>query len=511
MTDPLFIVHRRSHHFLIKDIKHPSVTRMCLELAMKYVQYKQVPQYGQMVRVADKVYAASNPQRQWFSFHINQWADFERALEKAWIKRECYGIVDTPYYTPDEVTWEFKTDKVPRDYQKDILSNYLLHDEPRNKLISFQTGKGKGLTLQLAIKALKARLLLVVKPMYCEKWKKEMHDVFDVPDKEVVVVRGSAMLQSLIDKAVLGQAPPAAIILSLPTYQLWIKAYEESAELAKMTGYNCTPDELNEILGIGVRAVDEVHMHFHQVFKTDLYTHVPKSICMSATLFNKDPFVKRMYETMFPVTQRYTELELSRYIDVTAVMYSFHKPELMRTVAYGSTFFNSGVLEQSIQDRVQTRDRWLELIKHIVDIGYMKVTRPKKRVAIYVYLQTTIALVVSYLQRYYPDLKVSSYMGGDPLSNILEADICVTTVGSAGTALDIPDLTNVILARDIGSMQANVQLVGRLRALPDGHPVQMHYLFAGNLDAPSKYHEDKKELFRDRVKSQTLYIWAHPL
>lgn len=478
---------------------------------MKYIQYKQVPQHGQMVRVADKVFAASNPKRTWFRFHINQWADFEKALEKAWINRDAYGIVDTPYYKPAEVEWVFKTDKVPRDYQKDILANYLMHDEPRNKLISFQTGKGKGLTLQLALKELKARLLLIVKPMYCEKWKDEMHDVFDLPDKEVVVVRGSAKLQSIIDSALAGKTPAMATIVSLPTYQLWLKAYEESEELAKLTGYNCAPDELNELLGIGVRAVDEVHMHFHQVFKSDLHTHVPKSICMSATLFNKDPFVKRMYETMFPVAQRYAELELSRYIDVTAVMYNFHKPELMRTVAWGSTFFNSGVLEQSIQDRVQTRDRWLELIKHIVDIGYMQVQRPKKRVAIYVYLQSTINLVASYLQNHYPDLKIGKYMGGSAKEEIREADICVTTVGSAGTALDIPDLTNVILARDISSTQANVQLVGRLRALPDNHPVQMHYLFAGNLEAPRKYHEEKKELFRDRVKSQTLYVWAYQL
>jgi superfamily II DNA or RNA helicase len=508
---PLCKIELRSHHFYISDIDSTAVKRVCLTFAMKLMQYKLVPQHGQVVKMPDRVYASSNAQRSWFRFHINSWEAFHKLLYDSNISLDQVQVIPTPYYTPEAIEWEMATTKQARDYQQEILDKYILTDEPKNKLITFQTGRGKGLTLQLAVKSLKARLLLVVKPMYCEKWAREMKDVFVLDDKDVMVVQGSKAVHVLLNKALDGQELPKVVILSLATYQLWINLYETSADEAKLAGYACAPDELCSVLKIGVRAVDEVHMHFHQVFKTDLHTHVPKSICMSATLFNKDAFISSMYELMFPKKDRFKELELKKYINTTAVIFNYAHPDRIRTSARGSTFYNSGVVEESIRSQPKTLNNWLKLITHCVEIGYMQVTRSTKRLVIYAYLQDTVNLIVRHLQQTYPSLTVSSYISGDSLSNILQSHITVSTVGSAGTALDIPDLTNVILARDIASEQANVQLVGRLRQLPDDHPVQMHYLVAANMETSWRYYQAKVKLFAPRVAKQTVHSWGHPV
>jgi hypothetical protein len=500
----------RSHHFVVDKISSTTIKRVCLVFARGLIQYTLQPKHGQVVRHPHATFAASNPSRSWFRFHINHYKEFMSALHEAQVGESQYRIEYEGYYIPDTVQWTFKSDKQARDYQQDIMDNYLLKDEPRSKLVTFQTGRGKGLTLQLTAMKLKARLLLLVKPMYCEKWEKEMHEVFALGKDDVAVVRGMGPLRTLLAKVQEGKPLPKVIILSLITYQLWLKTYEESEELATMMGFPVAPDELCQYLKIGIRAVDEVHMHFHQVFRSDLYTHVGKSIAMSATLFSPDSFMTMMYETMFPKQDRYKELALIQYIDVTAVLYTYRRPEMIKTSPYGSSFYSSAAVEDSMMKHPPTFNNWLNLITHVIKQGFMAIKREKKRLLIYVYLQSTIALIVSKLIREFPDLDVRPYTAQDPLENILRADITVTTVGSAGTALDVPELTHVILARDIASPQANVQLVGRLRKLHDDHPVHMHYLVATNIETSHKYHLQKIKLFEGRVRShKTEYYGPH--
>lgn len=499
----LFTLKKRTHHFVVCNITAGFVKGACITMAKRLIQYKLTVSHGVATRQADKVYASSNTERTWFRFHINHFDEFMKIIHDLNITPEMYTLEETPIYTPAVVEWKLKTDKSAYDYQQAIIDDYLIPEKPRSKLITFQTGKGKGLTLQLTTMQLKSRLLLQVKGMYCVKWEEEMKAVFDLKDDDVCVIRGAQSLQKLIEKAKEGCVRPKVIIMSLTTYQIWLNAYEDS-ELAA-SAFACAPDELCELLGIGIKAVDEVHMHFHQVFKGELYTHVPKSIAMSATLFNKDTFLRKMYEVMFPLLNRYKEMELDQYVDVTAVFFQYKDYTKIRTSPYGSTFFNSGSVEQSIMRHIPTLKNWLNLIGYTVDLGFMQITRPKKKLLIFAYLEDTINLIVGYLQDRYPQFVVNRFMGGDPLSNVMDSDICVSTVGSAGTALDLQDLTNVIMARDMSSAQANVQLLGRLRRLPDKYPVAMHYLVASNLEKSMSYNEEKRKLFADRVRSQSLH------
>lgn len=492
----------RTHHFIVDKITLPAIRLACAQLSRTLVQYKLVPHAGSLIREADRVFAASNPERSWYRFHINSLGEFKKQLDFAGVKYERIDEVIEPLYTPMVVEYELLTDKSAYDYQKNIIDNYLLPEQPYSKLVDFQTGKGKGLTLQLAVQQSKSRLLMIMRASYLEKWRREMHSVFKLKKDDIELVQGADQLRQLISRAKQGKVTAKIIMVGLTTVQMWINVFERDPQALIDGGWQCPPDELCEVLSVGVRAFDEVHQCFHQCFSVDLYTHAPKTISMSATLFTKDPFTMKMYALMFPAEKRFDSLPLTKYADVVAMLYYFNKPEHIRTTAHGSTFHSAGAMETSLLKHKPTLRAWCLLIEEALEDGFMKVKRPKKRVVIYVYLKEMVKELVRVLRMRYPQYRTESYIDKDPLDNILTADITVSTLGSAGTNLDIPDLTNAILARDITSVQSNIQLLGRLRELKsDDHPVTLHYISAANIPKSYEYHLEKVKTFKERVRS----------
>jgi superfamily II DNA or RNA helicase len=98
----------------------------------------------------------------------------------------------------------------------------------------------------------------------------------------------------------------------------------------------------------------------------------------------------------------------------------------------------------------------------------------------------------------YPDKVVNRYCEQDPFENLTEADIIVTTVISAGTAVDIPNLRVVVQTVCISSSVANIQTLGRLRKLV-GKDTRFCYLYAENLNKQRQYHQRRLELYSARV------------
>jgi hypothetical protein len=109
-----------------------------------------------------------------------------------------------------------------------------------------------------------------------------------------------------------------------------------------------------------------------------------------------------------------------------------------------------------------------------------------------------VTVIMNYLKQQYPDKDIRRYIQGEPYENIMEADITITTIMSSGTALDIPNLRTVIALINISSSPANIQLLGRLRKLPD-RSVKYYYVYCNQIRKQVEYHTKKFDLFKDRV------------
>ena len=105
------------------------------------------------------------------------------------------------------------------------------------------------------------------------------------------------------------------------------------------------------------------------------------------------------------------------------------------------------------------------------------------------------------LKKKYPQFDIRRYVSEDPWENLLEPDIIVSTLGSAGTAVDIPNLSTCILTNAIQSIQANRQSFGRLRNLKDNHSLEFVYFVCEDIPKHLDYHVAKKEMMMQRAKS----------
>jgi len=102
------------------------------------------------------------------------------------------------------------------------------------------------------------------------------------------------------------------------------------------------------------------------------------------------------------------------------------------------------------------------------------------------------------------NLRIEKYTSEDEFEVLLNSHIIVSTLGSAGTAVDIPNLITVINTVLVSSSKTNVQALGRLRKLKD-KKVRFIYIYARNHDKHRKYHYDRLNQYRDRVSFIRMY------
>ncbi len=343
---------------------------------------------------------------------------------------------------------------------------------------------------------------IIVKPAYIEKWTDDLIKTYNLSLDDIMVVQGSKHLMALLNLVKEGKLEYKAVIVSNKTFQIWLSMYERLKDETLELGYPIHPHEFFGHIGTGVRLIDEVHQDFHFNFKLDLYTNVEHAISLSATLITQDPFLRSMHDLAYPIKDRYVSPPLDKYINSFAVHYRFRKPDKIRTSEYGSKNYSHGAFEKSVIKHTPTLYGYLGLIDYVLSIGYIKAIKRDKKCIIFAYSVDMCTKIVAFLESKYPDHIVNRYVADDPYENLMQSDIVVSTLGSAGTAVDIPNLTNVILTTAIDSIQSNVQSLGRLRKLDNGATdTEFHYFVCGDVPKHLEYHNRKKEMLSQRAKT----------
>ena len=490
-----------SHHFEVSRLS-PRGKGVCSSFAMPLVSWKNSGGRGFSARQMDKVYAASDASRVYFRFHINLLEEFKEHLKKNLVLDYQVTWETVPMYEPVKVELPVRSHWQLRENQIERV-DYLVNSPHPSRLLTMPTGTGKGISTMVALSRLGLRPCIVIQPKYIKKWIKELVEVYEFSSKEIMVVQGQADLMGLLVLAKEGRLKSRIVIVGTNTMQAWITKYEELGDYSLELGYECRPQDFFQHIGAGVKVVDEVHQQFHLLFKIDLYTHCPISISMSATMISQDAFIRRMHEIMFPFKQRSPELAVKKYIDSYNVYYNFKEPERIRTTEYGSNNYSHNAFEASVMKHTPTLLGYIRLIDYILQLSFIQVVREKKRVAIYASSTDMCTKLMNWFQQKYPQYDIRRYCASlkDPFENVLEGDIIFSTIGSSGTAIDIPDLTTVILSNAISSIQANVQVLGRLRELKDGYPPEFYFLTAANIGKHMEYYLAKRDMLKQRARS----------
>lgn len=344
-------------------------------------------------------------------------------------------------------------------------------------------------------------LAIAVLPRYMEKWGGDLVENLGLKKKDIMMVSGSKQVKGLIHMVKHGSKPPFATIFSLVTLQGFFDLYEQDPKLC-LEEYGAIPQDIWKLLGIGLVGVDEAHEHLYSVFRLTLHLHGPKLVALSGTMLSEDHFIEKIQKTIFPHTVRFDKIKMKKYIKLIPLAYEFQdmRRYKIKTSAFGRTTYSQVEYEKSIIKNQLALGNYIAMIKDIVDMGYIDKKMEGDKLAIYCGSIDMCTRVTNHLKRCYPHLDVRRYVEQDPYKNVIEADIRVTTIISAGTAVDIPNLRCLINTNNISSHKANFQVLGRLRELKD-RDVKMYYMYCEQIPKHVQYHQQKMEIYEDRVAS----------
>lgn len=348
------------------------------------------------------------------------------------------------------------------------------------------------------------RTMLVIKGMYVDKWIEDVKESFGLKPGELMVVRGGKNLKALIDLAIEGELDCKFIICTNKTIYNYLKSFEKFKD--QDMGYGCRPEDLYSTLGVGVRVIDEAHQEFHTNFRQDLYSHVPKTINLSATLESDDAFMNSMYEIAYPRDLRFRGAAYDKYIAVKALMYGARDIRAIRYMGKRRNYSHV-VFEQSIMKRKGLLAKYVDMLLEIIQVSFIRKREPGQKMLVFCSTIEFCTKLTEEIQRQHPTLKVSRYVSDDDYEDLLTSDISVSTIKSAGTAVDIENLRVTLMTDALNSRQANEQALGRTRRLkqwPDVTP-EFIYLVCTDIQQHIRYHNNKREFFADKVLSQKEY------
>lgn len=497
-----------SHHFVVTRI-NPRARPAVEDFAKSLIHYGFMRgRGGSFQRTPLKVFAAATRSRNEYRFHINHFDKFKETLRKFFIHD---GMVEWVKLEPKPalvVELPFKPHWTDAEHQIPVIEYANNPEGPVSRLIEMQTGKGKTYCALRAVAFWEKLGIIIIKPSYIPKWVSDVKGAYDIKDKEIVTVTGSKQLMSILNMAEDGDLPYKLIIISNKTYQNWLKLYELHQKDILDMGYACLPQDLFSHCKAGFRLIDEVHQDFHLNFKCDLYTNVARSLSLSATLISDNDFITRMYEVAYPKHLRYQGGAYDKYINAYSLFYRFANPERIRFTEYGSTTYSHHVFEQCVIKNTKVFANYMLMIESAMGNTYFKNYKPGQRCLIFCTSIDMCTRVTDYLKKKFPNKDVRRYCEEDPYENIMEAEISVSTLQSAGTAIDIDKLATVILTSAVNSSQSNIQGFGRLRKPKDGSSPEFVYFVCEDIIKHMDYHDRKKELLASRALTYTQRLYT---
>lgn len=460
---------------------------------------------GKYEQVMKKIFAEYTRTRDEFRFHRNQLDELVSFLSYYGVKTSSLQINKHEIYKAEEFEFKIKLPHQPRANQIpqiEYASAPPLEGYAPSKVVMLQTGKGKTFVSFQVIARIKRRTIIIIPAKFLAMWTKEIKNAFEMTDEDLWVVRGGDQLRSMINQAKAGAKIPKLIMMSNATFSNYLDAYKEQM-IPEYGGYGLHPNDFYETLNIGLRLIDEVHMDFHRNFRFDLYSNIPVTLSLSATLESDNAFMNQRYRIVWPIPTHPPEFEYDQFIDAHSVFYSLNRPDLIRCQGFAK-MYSHVKFEESIMKYKFMLNNYIEMLVDLTGKIYVDVREPGQKFLILCSTVNMCTILAQKLQLDYPELHVERYVSADDYEkNCLAPDIVVSTIGSAGTGVDIPNLRETFNTVALDSKQSSQQALGRPRRLKDWPEVHPGFwmLYAREIDKHVQYCRGKDDKFRGKVRS----------
>lgn len=478
MHDIGFFIWKYSHHFVVNATNQAGVL-LAKQFSWRYVTYKLTKENGSYVRKVDKAWSAKNESSTQFRFHNNVFNEFRNiCIARPEIGAEAFDAVveEVPFYPLANVNLKFQESWTDKPEQVPPISWGLERIDRGVRTLTYvwQTGFGKSyMSTRCALHA-GGRLVMILQPRYHQKWKKDFLKMLQVSEDDILEVSGLGKLADMTNRDWDNNSYPI-VVISQDTFMDWLALYK-AGDYKSMDalGFGVDPPNLMELLGAGSLLRDEVHECFHRVFIIDMFTHVPVTINVTATLLSDDREVSLMHELLFPTVDRNTQKDIKTYTEVVLARFNLADSYKIRTTERNSSMHSQAAIEKSLLKNRPLLNAYCGFIISLIEEHFISKREPDERCIVFCAFRVFIEHLHKELMKRFPDLKVMRYKSGEGEEayekNLLNADISITTKKSAGTAVDIPGLLTVIDAHLQSSSPAVIQALGRLRKLETKTP-----------------------------------------
>jgi len=410
------------------------------------------------------------------------------------------------------------SDKEPRDYQEPVIDKITGMVQGDRTLVCLPTGTGKTFSSCYALQKRGNKFLVYVLARYVDKWVSDIKEMFDIEDDELYVIVGKKKFDNLfaLDKNAKAEKDSVDKVLALDkqttdkikvyvcsnrTMFTYIKDYMNTPDETKFT---ITPNNFLEYTGVDTVLIDEAHQEFENIFRTMVVLNPSILVGLSATFYPSDKEQGKMYDMLFPRTNYVGNIKVDPYVDTWAISYTLTDKDIKHTGNFG---YSHVEFEKAIFRNKRMLKNYTDMVINVLNKLYMEDYRDGDKALLYFstidmvkHMQEAIMSVYKDTgDRYGRPFDVSTYISGDPYETIGDSDVIVSTLGKSSTALDIPNLTTVIMTVILNSESMNHQAFGRLRDLKEGRE-KFAFLYANNLSKHRHNAFSKIEMLNARMK-----------
>jgi hypothetical protein len=344
----------------------------------------------------------------------------------------------------------------------------------------------------------KVRTAFVMASGHFKTWIDSTKWVLDIDHaKDICVIQGREHLVNLVKLSLAGQNEYKLIFISIATIRAFLKDYLTEG----YTIEGVTPYELFPTLGVGMRIVDESHENIHALVTATTFTHVRRAIYLSATLVSEDEKINNQYLKIFPMEDRFKDVSQNEHAKCISVTYRLEHPDKVKCT--GTKGYSHVTYEQWLMANRTAETRYYEFIESLAEQAFVSDYQDEQKLLIFCATTEMCERLANRLSKLYPQFKTSAYTATYAPEVLYTNDIIVSTPTSAGTGKDIPNLRACISTVAIGSVQRNLQLLGRLRPIkkyPHIAPVY-YWLTCLDIQQHREYDVRKREQFSGKCAS----------
>lgn len=355
---------------------------------------------------------------------------------------------------------------------------------PGMRAVCMQTGSGKSyIGVKTSINLGNAVLIIV--PGLVDQWIADILEYTTAKKGEdVYKLEGFASFELLANNP---KFKPSIFVASTRTMQMFCNCDE---------GYELLPWDYAKFFkeyGIGTKIIDECHKQFHANVMTDLKLNVPVNLYLSATFDQSSKYRRELFDRIYPDSIKVGDSSYDRYVSVH--FYNYYGEVDERRCRRAKGYMHALYENELMKSNGKLSAHLNNVIVPLVNQFFINKFEQGHKCLIFCATVEFVEAVTKKLRQLYPHLKIIAYTGDSDRSDLLKADMAVSTTGKASTGLDWKGLRCCINTVSLRSPLLTNQMLGRLRKISNAH-LQYVDVCDKNVSSQCRHAEDRKNVLR---------------